>query len=29
MPDRSGQESVRMYSSALAIMRSGGELFTW
>jgi len=29
MPDRSGQESVRMYSSALDIVLSGGELFTW
>ena len=29
MPYRSGQESVRMYSSALDIVLSGGELFTW
>ena len=29
MPGRSGQERVRMYSSALAIVMGGGELFTW
>ncbi len=29
MPGRSGQESVRMYSFALAIVMGGVELFTW